>query len=208
MTCSSDTRIDFAAAGAAAIGGAFTAEILRCMGEFNDRPVIFALSNPTSKAECTAEDAYSNTDDRALFASGSPFPDYTAKDGKKLRPGQGNNAYIFPGLALGIICAGIIDISDDFLLLSAQALADLVSEDDLNHGSLYPDLADIQKCSIAIAKRVVEHAYETGKASVKPQPLDTEAFIRAQMYDVYYQSALPATYSWEEDVTTPTVSPV
>ncbi|XP_028161890.1 NADP-dependent malic enzyme-like isoform X2 [Ostrinia furnacalis] len=182
--------------GAAAIGGAFTSSILRKMGQFNDRPVIFALSNPTSKAECTAEEAYSNTDDRAIFASGSPFPDYRTKDGRVLRPGQGNNAYIFPGLALGIICAGIVDISDDFMLLAAEALSDIVSQTDLDKGSLYPPLEEIQNCSVKIAKKIVEHAYQIGKASVLPQPLDTEKFIRAQMYDVHYAGAVPPVYSW------------
>ncbi|XP_059053647.1 NADP-dependent malic enzyme-like isoform X2 [Achroia grisella] len=185
--------------GAAAIGGAFTASILRKMGDYNERPVIFALSNPTSKAECTAEEAYSNTDDRAIFASGSPFPEYRTKDGRILRPGQGNNAYIFPGLALGIICAGIVDISDDFMLLAAQALADIVSQENLDHGSLYPPLEDIQECSVKIAKKLVEHAYQTDKASVQPQPLETEKFIRAQMYDVRYSPAVPPVYSWPDN---------
>ncbi|KAL0831940.1 hypothetical protein ABMA28_001452 [Loxostege sticticalis] len=185
--------------GAAAIGGAFTTSILRKMGQFNDRPVIFALSNPTSKAECTAEEAYSNTNDRAIFASGSPFPDYRTKDGRVLRPGQGNNAYIFPGLALGIICAGIVDISDDFMLLAAEALADIVSQADLDQGSLYPPLEEIQNCSVKIAKKIVEHAYQIGKASVLPQPLDTEKFIRAQMYDVRYSGAVPPVYSWPSE---------
>ncbi|KAM3966975.1 NADP-dependent malic enzyme [Aphomia sociella] len=184
--------------GAAAIGGAFTASILRKMGDNNERPVIFALSNPTSKAECTAEEAYSNTDDRAVFASGSPFPDYRTKDGRILRPGQGNNAYIFPGLALGIICAGIVDISEDFMLLAAQALAEIVSQENLDHGSLYPPLQDIQECSVKIAKKIVEYAYQIGKASVQPQPLETEKFIRAQMYDVHYAAAVPPVYAWPD----------
>ncbi|XP_063893782.1 NADP-dependent malic enzyme isoform X1 [Helicoverpa armigera] len=182
--------------GAAAIGGAFTTSILRKMGALNDRPVIFALSNPTSKAECTAIDAYTNTEERAIFASGSPFPDYRTKDGRVLRPGQGNNSYIFPGLALGVLCAGIIDISEDFLLLAAEALAEIVSQEDLDQGSLYPPLKDIQNCSVKIAKKVFEHAYTCGKASVQPQPLNTEEFIRAQMYDVRYSAAIPPVYEW------------
>ncbi|XP_053605392.1 NADP-dependent malic enzyme-like isoform X2 [Plodia interpunctella] len=182
--------------GAAAIAGAFSPSILRKMGEYNARPVIFALSNPTSKAECTAEEAYSNTDERAVFASGSPFPDYRTKDGRTLRPGQGNNAYIFPGLALGIICAGLVDISEDFMLLAAEALSEIVSQSDLDVGRLYPPLENIQECSIKIAKKVVEHAYKTGKASVYPQPLDTEKFIRAQMYDANYTAAVPPVYAW------------
>lgn len=185
--------------GAAAIGGAFTPEILRTMADNNDKPVIFALSNPTSKAECTAEEAYSNTDDRAIFASGSPFPDYHAKDGRILRPGQGNNSYIFPGLALGIICAGITDITDDFMLLAAEALSEIVSQKDLDIGSLYPPLAEIQNCSVKIAKKIVDHAYSVGKAAVLPQPTDVEAFIRAQMYDVGYADAIPPVYNWPRD---------
>ncbi|XP_075976364.1 NADP-dependent malic enzyme isoform X2 [Anticarsia gemmatalis] len=184
--------------GAAAIGGAFTASILRKMGANNARPVIFALSNPTSKAECTAIDAYSNTDDRAIFASGSPFPEYRTKSGRVLTPGQGNNSYIFPGLALGIMCAGIIDISEDFMLLAAEALAEIVSDADLESGSLYPPLAHIQNCSVKIAKKIVEHAYKCNKASVLPQPPDTEAFIRAQMYDARYSGATPAVYAWPQ----------
>lgn len=89
------------------------------MATFNKRPVIFALSNPTSKAECTAAEAYENTDGRAVFASGSPFPKYTY-NGKTYEPGQGNNAYIFPGVALGVIAAGIRHIEEDVFLLSAE----------------------------------------------------------------------------------------
>ena len=108
--------------GAAAQAGVFTQEIIEDMARMNKHPVIFALSNPTDKAECTAEQAYKWSEGRAIFASGSPFPDYEM-NGKLYKPGQGNNAYIFPGVALAAICCGLHHISDDVFLASAEALA-------------------------------------------------------------------------------------
>ena len=101
--------------GAAAVPGVFTPDIIRDMATFNKNPVIFALSNPTSKAECTAEQAYVHSEGRAVFASGSPFPKYEGF-GRSYEPGQGNNAYIFPGVSLGVICAGVRHISDEVSL--------------------------------------------------------------------------------------------
>merc|ERR1712218_507477 len=116
--------------GAAGVPRVFTEEIIKDMASFNKNPVIFALSNPTSMAECTAEEAYTHSEGRAVFASGSPFPTFTGF-GKTYEPGQGNNAYIFPGASLGIITAGIHHISDSVFLSAAEALADLVTPDDL-----------------------------------------------------------------------------
>ena len=108
--------------GAAAVPNVFTQEIIEEMAKNNEHPIIFALSNPTHKAECTAEQAYKWSEGRAIFASGSPFPDYEM-NGKLYQPGQGNNAYIFPGVALATICCGLHHISDDVFLASAEALA-------------------------------------------------------------------------------------
>ena len=179
--------------GAAAIGGAFTPEIIKAMGSFNDRPIIFALSNPTSKAECTAEDAYKYSEGKAVFASGSPFPPVTYNN-KTFYPGQGNNSYIFPGVALGVIAAGVSTIPEDIFLISAKALAELVTDNDLTQGSLYPPLETIQNCSIEIAEKVIDYAYENGLATVRPKPKNTREFIKAQMYDAHYKPAIPTVY--------------
>ncbi|XP_065584673.1 NADP-dependent malic enzyme-like isoform X2 [Artemia franciscana] len=186
--------------GAAAIGGAFTAEILQDMASFNKQPIIFALSNPTSKAECTADDAYKHTNGTVIFASGSPFPPVQF-NGKTFYPGQGNNAYIFPGVALGVICTGLYHIGDEIFLMAAKALADLVTEEDLSVGRLYPPLSSIRECSFSIATYIAEHVYKAGKASTYPEPSNKRKFIEDQTYDYNYDgfSALPETYEWPKN---------
>ncbi|XP_066251747.1 NADP-dependent malic enzyme isoform X1 [Euwallacea similis] len=181
--------------GAAAIAGAFSEEILREMLKNNKQPIIFALSNPTSKAECTAEQAYNFTNGTCVFASGSPFDPVTV-NGKKHCPGQGNNAYIFPGVGLGVMCAGIKTIGEDHFLMAAKALSEMVNEQDLEKGSIYPSLSRVTECSVRIATKLVEYAYKKGNASVFPEPQDKEAFVRAQMYNTNYVPALPSIYSY------------
>merc|ERR1712055_604035 len=155
--------------GAAAIPNVFTPEIIKDMASFNKAPVIFALSNPTSKAECTAEEAYVHSDGRAVFASGSPFPTYKGF-GKTYEPGQGNNAYIFPGASLGVIASGIHHISDSVFLSAAEGLAEMVTESDLAVGRLYPPITTVREISVKIAVKVAKEAYKDGSASTYPEP--------------------------------------
>ena len=162
----------------------FTQEIVEAMAKINDRPVVFALSNPTSKAECTAAQAYSWTDGRAIFASGSPFDPVTIGD-QTLVPGQGNNAYIFPGVGLGVIASQSRTISDEMFLAAAHALANQVSDSDIERGRLYPSLSRIREVSALIAHDVAKMAYD-GKLTDKEEPRDLLADIQKHMYQPVY----------------------
>ncbi|KAF5303430.1 hypothetical protein FQA39_LY09974 [Lamprigera yunnana] len=181
--------------GASTIAGSFTSAIIKHMAQTHERPVIFALSNPTNKSECTAEEAYTYSNGKAIFSSGSPFPPFTI-NGKTLQPGQGNNSYIFPGVALGIISVGMQIVPEETFIVAAQTLAELVADADLDVGRVYPPLSKIQDCSVKIATKVAEFAYTECIASVHPQPENLEKFIRAQMYDTHYQPALPSVYPY------------
>ena len=164
----------------------FTQPIVEAMGKINEQPVIFALSNPTSKAECTAEQAYSWTNGRAIFASGSPFDPVTL-NGKTYVPGQGNNAYVFPGVGLGIIESGARHVTNEMFFAAAKALAKEVSEDDLAEGSVYPPLPQIRDVSAVIASVVAEVAYERGLATVE-RPDDLLDHMKSRQYQPDYES--------------------
>jgi len=170
--------------GVAAVGGAFTPEVLQAMTEINDRPIVFALSNPTSKSECTAEEAYRHTEGRALFACGSPY-DPVQLNGKTLVPRQGNNSYIFPGVGLGAIAAGARLVTDEMFMAAAYTLAHLVDEADIQQGSLYPALPRIREVSAHIGAAVAEVAYRRGLATGHV-PNDLIGHIQSQMYDPHY----------------------
>jgi len=172
--------------GAAALPGAFTRQVIESMAEANVHPIVFALSNPTSQSECTAEQAYAWSGGRALFASGSPFDPVGFGD-RLLMPRQANNSYIFPGIGLGAIVSGSRVISDAMFMAAAYALAQRVSAADLSHGSLYPPLSAIRDVSAHIAAAVARIAYEEGLATV-PQPADLLAHVKARMYEPRYAS--------------------
>ena len=172
--------------GASAQAGMFGKEVLETMAELNERPIVFALSNPTHKAECTPTEAYTHTNGRAIYASGSPF-DPVEMNGKKFVPGQSNNAYVFPGIGLGVVAVAATRVTDEMFYASAKALADMVSDEDLELGRVFPALTQIREISANIAMAVAEVAYEQGVAKLA-RPADLYAHIKSQMYQPAYDT--------------------
>jgi malate dehydrogenase (oxaloacetate-decarboxylating)(NADP+) len=165
-------------------GGAFNQRVVEAMSRLNDRPIIFALSNPTDKAECSAEQAYTWSNGKALFAAGVQFPDVTI-DGRIFHPGQANNFYIFPAIGLATYVARPRRITDACFIVAAEASADQVGPDLRAKGMLYPSQSNILETEVTTATRVAEFMFDQGLSQVE-KPRDIRAWIESQLYKPQY----------------------
>lgn len=170
--------------GVSGMARTFTREVVEEMARINERPIVFALSNPTANSECTAEEAYTWSEGRAVFASGSPF-DAVRYEGRTYISGQANNSYIFPGVGLGIVVSEAKHVTDEMFAVAAKTLASLVQEDDLSRGRIFPALEEIRRVSAEIGYAVAQVAYQSGLARAQ-RPVDLKQAVKDAMYEPMY----------------------
>lgn len=175
--------------GASAATGAFTETVLKKVSTFAERPIIFALSNPNSKAECTAAQAYQYTRGKCIFASGSPF-EPVEFNGKTYTTGQGNNAYIFPGIALAVMAAQAPIVPDKTFIVAAKALSEQVRQSELEAGLVYPKIGRIREVTLHVASTVMNYFYSEGLTNYHFEPKDKLSFLRDIQYDYNYDKLI------------------
>jgi malate dehydrogenase (oxaloacetate-decarboxylating)(NADP+) len=163
----------------------FNRQVIETMAQINERPIIFPYSNPTSRSECTAEEAYNWSGGRAIFASGSPFPPVEL-GGRTFVPGQGNNVYIFPAMGMAVFGTEAVRVTGEMFIVAAKAVAEQVTEESLATGLIYPPQSRIFEASLHVAQRIAEYIFDNGLARV-PRPDDIEAHIRACAYHPEYR---------------------
>ena len=163
----------------------FSRPVIEAMAEINERPIIFPYSNPTSRSECTAEEAYQWSNGRAIFASGSPFPPVEML-GRKFIPGQGNNVYIFPAMGMAVYATEATRVTEEMFIIAAKAVAEQVTEENLASGLIYPPQSSILDASLHVAERVATYIFEKGLARA-PRPRDIGTLIRERAYRPVYE---------------------
>jgi malate dehydrogenase (oxaloacetate-decarboxylating)(NADP+) len=174
--------------GVSTVGKTFTRPVIEAMSRLNERPIIFALSNPTEHAECTPEEAYVWSKGKALYAAGVQFPP-VSYGGRTFLPGQANNFYIFPAVGMAIYATRPSRVTDEMFIEAAHALADQVTPAELEQGLLFPPQSNILETEIKVAARVAQVVFEEGLGGV-PRPDECEAFIRSHVYKPEYRNLL------------------
>ena len=177
--------------GVSTIGGAFTQEVIEAMSRINGRPVILAISNPTEKAECTPEHAYTWSNGKAIYAAGVQFPP-VQYNGQTFLPGQANNFYIFPAIGMAIFATQAKRVTDEMFIEAGQAVADQVPADLLKQGLLYPLQSNVLETEIQTAARAAKLVFDSGLARVERPPGDMVSFIRRHVYKPEYPVEAPA----------------
>ena len=172
--------------GVSTVGKAFNQQVVEVMSQINARPIIFALSNPTDKAECSAQEAYNWSKGKALYAAGVQFPP-VQYGGQTLLPGQANNSYVFPAVGMAIYATQAKRVTDEMFTEAARAISDQVTPDQLKQGLLYPPQSNILETELKTAARVAEVVFNSNLARVE-RPADLEAFIRSHLYKPEYRS--------------------
>ena len=162
----------------------FNQPVIEAMARINERPIIFPYSNPTSRSECTAEEAYKWSAGRAVFASGSPFPPVQI-DGKTLVPGQGNNVYIFPAIGMAVLATEAKRVTEEMFIIAARAVAEQVTEANLATGLIYPPTSNILDASLHTAAKIAEYIFDHDLAGIA-RPDDIDAHVRARAYKPVY----------------------
>jgi malate dehydrogenase (oxaloacetate-decarboxylating)(NADP+) len=175
--------------GVSAVPKLFNRDVIEAMAEINERPIIFPYSNPTSRSECTAEEAYRWSDGKAVFASGSPFPPVDIA-GRRFVPGQGNNVYIFPAMGMAIYATEATRVTEEMFIVAAEAVAEQVTEQDLSSGLIYPPQSRILQASLHVAERLATYIFDRGLARVG-RPDDVGALVRARAYRPVYADRSP-----------------
>ncbi|HSV23627.1 MAG TPA: malic enzyme-like NAD(P)-binding protein, partial [Xanthobacteraceae bacterium] len=174
--------------GVSTIGGAFNQKVVEAISRINERPVILALSNPTDHAECTAEQAYTWSKGKAIYAAGVQFAP-VKYNGQTFLPGQANNFYIFPAVGMAIYTTQAKRVTDEMFIEAGQAVADQVSADLLKQGMLYPLQSNILEAEIQTAARVAKIVFDSGLAGIERPKGDMVAFIRKHVYKPEYANS-------------------
>lgn len=174
--------------GLSAQGGIFTEELIRCMAQHTNRPIIMPMSNPTSKAECTPEQAYKWTDGKAVVATGSPFGPVTLDSGKTIIPSQCNNMYVFPGIGLAASIAGVSIITDKMLYEAALAIPKAMTKEEIAEGRTFPNIKRIREVSHLVAVAVIEEAIKEGLTTkiTEKHKQNIPGLVKRKMYDPHY----------------------